>query len=117
MLNKLADDGDVMPLYRIRREADSFALPTPFMSAAGPRVGGSGPLVRPPQLLLPEDSLASLTHFMTPAKGTMDSALAFTVQAIRYGMFYGEDGKSITVRLQAIASVPWASCKPPAVFA
>lgn len=103
MLNRLADDADVTPLYRLQREADSFSLSTPFMSASAPRIGGAGPLLRPPQLMLPEDSLASLTQAMVPAKGVVDSALAFTVQAVRYGIFYGEDGKSITVRMPASA--------------
>ena len=49
--------------------------------------------------MLPEDSLASMTQAMAPTKALVESALAFTVQAVRYGMFYGEDGKSITVRL------------------
>lgn len=98
MLNRLADDGDVTPLHRFQRESDSFNLSTPFLSASAPRFGGSGHLGRPPQLMLPEDSLASMTQAMSPTRALVESALAFTVQAIRYGMFYGDDGKSITVR-------------------
>ena len=90
------DDGDVEPLHRLQREGDSHMLTTPFLSATVPR-SSSGPLSRPPQLILPEDSLKSQAHVMLPAKGVLDSALAFTVQAIRYGLFYGDDGKSITV--------------------
>eukprot|EP00892_Ulva_mutabilis_P007162 jgi/Ulvmu1/4818/UM020_0103.1 len=97
MLNRLAEDGDVTPLYRFQRETDSFGLSTPFLSASAPRFGGSGQLSRPPQLMLPEDSLASMTQAMSPTRALVEPALAFTVQAVRYGLFYGEDGKSITL--------------------
>lgn len=98
MLNRLADDGDVLPLYRYQCDGDSFSLSTPFLTASAPRFGGSGHHSRPPQLMLPEDSLASMTQAMLPTRALVESALAFTVQAVRYGMFYGDDGKSITVR-------------------
>jgi hypothetical protein len=112
MLNRLGDSGELKPLYRYRIDGPpTFFGPggTPFLSDASGHFKGSGmqrhgtlsrgAFQRPTQLILPadEDSTIAVAEKM-PSRAFTDSAIVFTMHAVRYGLFYGDDGKSVTVR-------------------
>jgi hypothetical protein len=115
MLNRLLQDDGFRPLHRQLRDARS-ALPnrsaSPFVSAEAPpshnaTSGHPQPLASlSPQLLKPAalevseagDS-ATADGELRPAAALRDCALVFTVRATRYGLFYGDDGRSVQVRL------------------
>lgn len=109
MLNRLAENGDLKPLHRYRKDAPVTIFGTPFltdssgfykganMSRHGQR--GPGQFQRPAQLILPaEEGSTIVVAEKVPSRAFMDSAIVFTTHAVRYGLFYGDDGKSVTVR-------------------
>lgn len=108
MLNRLADTGDLKPLHRYRKEPPQTLFgSTPFLNDASvffkgvgaSRHGQRGQFQRPAQLILPADDESSVVAAeKVPSRAFMDSAVVFTTHAVRYGLFYGDDGKSVTVR-------------------
>lgn len=109
MLNRLADTGDLKPLYRYRRDSSQTLFGSPFLTDTpgflkgmnGSRAGQRSPgqFQRPAQLILPaEEGSTVCAPEKVPSRAFMDSAIIFTTHAIRYGQFFGDDGKTIMVR-------------------
>lgn len=107
MLNRLTDIGDVKPLHRYRKDPPQTIFgSTPFLTDASglfrgaSRGGQRGQFQRPTQLVLPaeEGSSSIVAAEKVSSRAFMDSAIVFTTHAVRYGLFYGDDGKSVTVR-------------------
>jgi hypothetical protein len=103
MLNRLAEQGDLRPLQHRRLEGPATMFGTAFLTdASGPlRSSGISRLrgMRPAPLALPEEASTNEHADKTPCHAFMESAVVFTTHAIRYGMFFGDDGTSVTVRL------------------
>ena len=106
MLNRLLEEDGLRPIYRQLRDAEHTHLASPFVSentsAAAPGVSApmaalSPNLGRPLALDVSEGDSATGDTAMRPSAALQEAALVFTMRAVRYGLFYGDDGHSVQV--------------------
>lgn len=110
MLNRMRELDELRPLHSTagRAHDGNIQMATPFLTSPSPSLGGGGapepavspqPTQRPAELNVGDlGSDAGDDVQLRASEAFTEMAVVFTLRAARYGLFYGDDGKSVQVR-------------------
>ena len=116
ILNRMRELDELRPLHSTasRAHEGSLQMATPFLTSPSPSLGGGGggggggvpehtvsppPIQRPAEIVVGDfGSDAGDELQLRASQAFTEMAVVFTLRAARYGLFYGDDGKSVQVR-------------------